>query len=64
VAALEAAVSAAEYSIGLLEANVKAGDSPNSREKADWIGSCAHVYAAMSFVTEARAALAAAKGTV
>ncbi len=57
-ASLEKSVSAAEYVIGLCESNMKAGDSPAPHEKADWIGTSAHCYAAMSFVSDARAALA------
>ncbi len=55
--ALKSAISAAEYVIRLCEANSKAGDSPSPTQKADWIGTVAHCYAAMSFVNEARAAL-------
>lgn len=55
--ALRKAVRAAEYVVQIVEANDKAGQSPNPFEKADWVGTCGHAYAAMAFVNEARAAL-------
>lgn len=55
--ALERAVNAAQYAVRLIEANDKAGQSASPFEKADWIGTVAHIYGAMAFVTEARTAL-------
>lgn len=57
-AALDKAVAAAEYVVNLCEANNRSGESPNPYEKADWVATVAHCYAAMAFVGEARAALA------
>ncbi len=62
VKALQSAVSAGEYVVNLAHANDKAGQSPDPHEKADWIGTVAHMYAAMSFLNEARAALNKATG--
>lgn len=53
--ALEA--DAGEYVVKLIEANDRSGQSPNPNERADWVGTCCHAYAAMSFLKEARAAL-------
>lgn len=55
---LKAAVSAGEYVVKLCEANTNAGVSPNPFEKADWVGTVAHCYAAMNFLSAARKALA------
>jgi hypothetical protein len=57
-AALKNAVSAAEYVVSLCERNIAAGESPNPNVKADWPSTVAHCYAAMTFITQARAALA------
>ena len=57
VEALRKAVSAASYAVRLAEDTLACGNSPNPAVKADWAGTVAHMYAAMNFVTEARAAL-------
>lgn len=62
--ALKHAIGAAEYVIKLCEDTLKCGDSPNPHVKADWLGTTAHCYAAMSFVNGARKALAAAKSAL
>ena len=61
VEALEAAVAAGEYVVGLVHATDRAGQSANPHERADWVGTCAHAYGAMSFLNESRAALALAR---
>lgn len=55
--ALRQAVSAGSYVVNLIKATSKAGDSPNPNERADWIGTCSHAYAAMSFLKPAQDAL-------
>ena len=59
--ALEGAVCAAEHIIAVAEDTLRAGDSPNVHERAHWQGAVAEAYAATSFVTKARAAIAQAK---
>jgi hypothetical protein len=55
--ALQSAVNAGTYAVRLIEAAEKAGTSTNPFEHSDWIGTCAHIYGAMSFLNIARAAL-------
>lgn len=62
VEALENAVKAGEYVVKLVEDTGACGDSPNPNLKADWLGTAMHCYAAMAFLSHARAALAQAKG--
>lgn len=59
--ALKAAKEAGTYVIQLCEANDKAGTSPNPNEKSDWVGTVAHCYAAMSFLSKVHAAIAKAE---
>lgn len=56
--ALKEAIVAGTYVVRLIEDQRKAGDSPNPFVKADWLGATMHCYAAMSFLNNARKALA------
>ena len=60
--ALEEAIGAGEYVVKIIEADGKAGVSPNGFERSMPHATLAHCYAAMSFLNQARKALEVKRG--
>ena len=57
VHAAKAASNSAHYIVGLVEADCKAGDSPNPNERSMPHAALAHCYASVAFVKELDEAL-------